>query len=336
MNHITERNALLHYFENPNTYLDFEHQALLTFHYQYKYNDVYQKYCQNLHINANEVSAITDIPFLPISAFKHHIVKSGIWPTIETFRSSGTSHITQRSSHHVKSLDFYHHNTAKIWNHHFGQVQDYCYLALLPGYLERDGSSLISMVQHFVSLSSYAQSGFYLRDHDRLLDTLMSNQRQGVPTVLFGVSYALLDFIEKYNIAYPSLIVIETGGMKGQREELTKAALHQKLKSGFGSDKITSEYGMTELLSQAYAIANEVFEMHQRMRCIITQINDPLCIEKTGKSGIVNIIDLANIDTCSFIQTQDVGIDHGDHTFSILGRLDAADHRGCNLMINDL
>ncbi len=336
MDEQAQRASLLDYFTSPISGADFGDQALKTFRYQYKYNAVYRKYCNDLHIYDKDVVSMLQIPFLPITAFKHHEIKTGVWPSQETFLSSGTTQLTSRSVHHLLDLDFYHDNAEWIWNQQMGSFSDFCYLALLPGYLDRDGSSLISMVNHFVARSRYDQSGFYLRDHERLLTSLKDCQANQIPTVLFGVSYALLDFIEKYQLHFPELIVIETGGMKGQRPEMTKQALHETLVEGFGVSYITSEYGMTELLSQSYATANGIFKMHERLQVITTQINDPLTRERNKKSGIVNVIDLANIDSCAFIQTQDLGIDHGDATFSILGRLDASDVRGCNLMIDDL
>jgi phenylacetate-coenzyme A ligase PaaK-like adenylate-forming protein len=336
MNINEERKAIFEYFEESRSALSFDEQALKTFHFQYKYNDIYRTYCDNLRINPKEVIQWAEIPCLPISAYKYHEVKTGQWAPQETFMSSGTTSNTIRSKHFIKSTSFYHQNAAEIWSQQMGDAKKYCYLALLPGYLERDGSSLISMVHHLISASIYEHGGFYLREDDRLLHTLQSNHHNAIPTVLFGVSYALLDFIENHTVCYPDLIVIETGGMKGQRAEITKAELHAKIKAGFGSSHITSEYGMTELLSQAYAKENGIFRMHDRLRVKITQINDPLTTEKVGKSGIVNVIDLANIDSCCFIQTQDVGIDHGSDEFSILGRLDEADLRGCNLMIDEI
>jgi Acyl-protein synthetase, LuxE len=336
MSLITERAELLNYFDNAVFGIDFEAQALATFRYQYKYNVVYQQYCKNLKVNINNVTKSSQIPFLPISAFKHHEIKTGEWLSQEVFLSSGTTHNVLRSKHSVRELEWYWQNTEHIWDKSFGSVSDYCILALLPGYLERDGSSLISMVHHFIGKSNYSQSGFYIREHSSLYDLLIKNIDERIPTVLFGVSYALLDFVENYTLDYPALIVIETGGMKGQRPEMIKSALHEVIARGFDVPKVYSEYGMTELLSQCYSTGQEKFAMHSRMKVIITQIYDPLSIEKNGKSGIVNVIDLANIDTCAFIQTQDIGIDFGDDHFSILGRLDASDIRGCNLMVDEL
>jgi hypothetical protein len=320
---------------NSGSY-SFEVKAVRLFHFQHKYNAIYRQYCIDLKINPQNVTSIDLIPFLPISAFKHHEVKTGIFTAEDVFLSSGTTHMTVRSSHHVRDVLHYHQNASHIWHRHFDNVSDYCYLALLPGYLERDGSSLISMVNHFISRSRYLQSGFYLRNHDKLIEQLTQNKKEQIPTILFGVSYALLDLLETNEIDFPELIIMETGGMKGSRPEMTKTELHQILCHGYGTDKVMSEYGMTELLSQAYASDAGVFVMNDRLCVYVTQLNDPMTIEKNNKSGIINIIDLANVDSCSFIQSQDLGKIVDPHHFMINGRLDDADIRGCNLMIEEL
>lgn len=306
------------------------------FHYQYKYNSIYQEYVHNLGLNINDINTINKVPFLPISAFKHHNVKSGYFNDEELFLSSGTTSSVLRSKHHVRDVNFYLHNTKSIWSLYFKPIENYCILALLPGYLEREGSSLISMVKHFVDLSNYDESGFYLREHERLYEKLIHCKKLQIPTVLFGVTYALLDFVAKFNLDFPELIVIETGGMKGQRKEMTKKELHDVLKQGFGVEHICSEYGMTELFSQAYATDSILFSPNPFMEIIIHQVNDPLTPEKIGKPGIISIVDLANIDSCAFIQTEDMGILHDDGRFEIIGRIDAADLRGCNLLIQEI
>lgn len=306
------------------------------FHFQYKYNVIYQEYVRNLGINVKDVSSIDKIPFLPISAFKHHDVKTGEFTEADLFLSSGTTSNIIRSKHFVRDLNHYLQNTVYIWSTYFQNISDYCVLALLPGYLEREGSSLISMVQHFVQLSKYDESGFYLRDHKALYDKLLHNKKHQIPTVLFGVTYALLDFVAVFELDFPELIVMETGGMKGQRKEMTKTELHEVLKPGFGVSHIYSEYGMTELFSQAYATESILFKPNACIDIIIHQVNDPLTLEKTGKPGIISVIDVANIDSCAFIQTEDMGILHDDHCFEIIGRMDAADIRGCNLMVQEI
>ncbi|HLO53365.1 MAG TPA: hypothetical protein VK169_03705 [Saprospiraceae bacterium] len=306
------------------------------FLFQYKYNAIYQEYVRNLGINIKDVTNIDKIPFLPISAFKHHEVKTGDFVAEDLFLSSGTTSTVVRSKHYVRDQHHYLQNTEYIWSTYFQHVSEYCVLALLPGYLEREGSSLISMVQHFVQLSKYEESGFYLRDHKALYDKLLHNKSNNIPTVLFGVTYALLDFVTAYEISFPELIVMETGGMKGQRKEMTKTELHEELKPGFGVNHIYSEYGMTELFSQAYATEGILFKPNPCMDIIIHQVNDPLTLEKLGKPGIISVIDLANIDSCAFIQTEDMGILHEDLCFEIIGRMDAADMRGCNLMVQEM
>ncbi len=306
------------------------------FHFQYKYNSIYQEYIHNLGLNAKDVTSVAQIPFLPISAFKHHEVKTGDYDAEDLFLSSGTTSTVLRSRHYVRDLNLYLRNTEKIWSLYFKPISNYCVLALLPGYLEREGSSLISMVQHFVQLSGFEESGFYLRDHEALHTKLIHCKNQNIPTVLFGVTYALLDFIAMYKLDFPALIVIETGGMKGQRKEMTKKELHDVLKPAFKVAHIYSEYGMTELLSQAYATEGVLFKPNPLLDIVIHQVNDPLTTEKVGKPGIISVIDHANIDSCAFIQTEDMGILHPDQNFEIIGRMDAADVRGCNLMVQEI
>lgn len=311
------------------------HYLLELFQFQYKYNEVYHNYCKNLQVNIEKVNTPDKIPYLPISAFKHYAIKTGTFEAEEIFMSSGTTGTT-RSKHHVKTVGHYLQNTEKIWNNHFGSVESYCYLALLPGYLDREGSSLISMVNHFINKSLYTQSGFYIRDHEALHTKLLECQSKNIPTVLFGVPYALLDFIEKHSLSYPELIIIETGGMKGQRAEMSKEALHQILCDKFGVQKIYSEYGMTELLSQSYTKGGTHFISNQNMVVSTHQIYDPLSQEKYGKTGILCIADTANIDSCAFIQTEDIGKVYENGNFEIIGRLDISDIRGCNLLIEEL
>lgn len=306
------------------------------FRYQYTHNIVYNQYCNLIGRNIQNVLDVDQIPFLPISAFKHNDVVSGSWDAQEIFLSSGTTHQILRSRHSIRDIDLYHKNAAEIWNHHYGPLQDYTFLALLPGYLERDGSSLISMVNYFIDQSNQRESGFYLRNFDALHDQLLNNRDDKKKTVLFGVSYALLDFIDAYKIEFSDLIIFETGGMKGQRPEMTKDALHYAIKNGFGVSKIHSEYGMTELLSQSYSQGDGIFKMNSRLTVSISQVNDPLSREKMGKAGILQVTDLCNIDSCAFIETQDIGRLVDDNSFEILGRLDIADIRGCNLLVSDV
>lgn len=305
------------------------------FQFQYKYNDIYRQYCQYLGIYNSSITNIDQIPYLPISAFRNYAIKCGDFSAEEIFSSSGTTG-SRKSQHHIKSLAHYLQNTTQIWESYFDHFTSYCFLALLPGYLEREGSSLISMADHFIKLSDYKESGFYLRNHEELYQKLIDNKNNNIPTVLFGVPYALLDFTEKYTLSYPSLIIIETGGMKGKREEMPKEALHHILRNKFDVLKIYSEYGMTELLSQAYTDGGTLFLPNHKMLVSTHQINDPLSVEQPGKTGILCIADAANIDSCAFIQTEDLGRVFDDSRFEISGRLDISDIRGCNLLIEEI
>lgn len=332
-----ERSNLLNLLEqvkrSPEKHSDNYQVSLFLF--QYKYNEIYRNYCINLGINVDKIHQSDQIPYLPIGAFKNHIVKTGVFDEEEIFMSSGTT-ATTRSRHFIRDVDFYKKNTEYIWTKYFRPLQDYCFLALLPGYLERDGSSLISMVDYFIGHSNYSESGFYLRDHDNLYRHIRQCQRNNIPVVLFGVTYALLDFTEQYSLDFPELIIMETGGMKGKRKELTKDEVHRILRSKTGTDKIYSEYGMTELLSQSYTKGGSVFIPNPMMIVHTREINDPLSSQKHGKTGIICVADLANIDSCSFIQTEDQGISYADGRFEIKGRLDASEMRGCNLLMDEL
>ncbi|MBK8348240.1 MAG: acyl transferase [Saprospiraceae bacterium] len=304
------------------------------FKFQYKYNETYRQFTKNLGYSEDNITNIAQIPYLPISAFKTREIKTGDITAQEIFKSSGTSGQI-RSNHFIRDVQHYHLHTAHIWSLYFRNVETYCILGLLPGYLERDGSSLISMVSYFISLSQYAESGFYVREHETLYRHLVQCKNKNIPVVLFGVTYALLDFAAKYHLDFPELIIMETGGMKGNREEMTKHALHDMLKRSFGVAKVYSEYGMTELMSQAYTKGESYFYPNPFLKITTKQINDPLSEEKKGKPGIISIMDLANIDSCAFIQTEDLGMVYDDKRFEIAGRLDSADLRGCNLLLQE-
>lgn len=304
------------------------------FEYQYIYNPVYHQFCRHIRKSPDQVDDVTEIPFLPISAFKYHRVISGDLETPVVFLSSGTTaHVPSR--HYVSDSDFYIQHTVRIWQNHFGDIRPYCFLALLPGYLERKGSSLIAMVQHFISLSSYKESGFYLHNYADLYSRLEWCAKNNVPVVLWGVTHSLLDFSENYKLEFPDLMVIETGGMKGQREEMTKEAFHRILKNRWNFSDIISEYGMTELMSQAYTQGGVSFVQNDFLRIYIYQTNDPLTPEKVNKPGVLCLMDLANIDSCAFIQTEDIGTVRDTGEFEVLGRSDASDWRGCNLLVVD-
>ncbi|MGB4958237.1 MAG: acyl transferase [Saprospiraceae bacterium] len=331
-----ERSQLIQYHQyltNGHTEL-LDEYAMSLFRYQYKYNPIYRQFCTSIGKSDKNVLQKNEIPHLPISAFKYREIKSGQFDHEEIFTSSGTTH-SLRSSHYVRDVSFYRQHATHLWQKHFDHPGKYCFLALLPGYMDREGSSLISMVDHFIQLSDYSVSGFYLRDHGALADAIQLCRGKNIPVVLFGVTHALLDFGDVYSHAHPQLIIVETGGMKGRKQELTKKELHQTFRALWATDKVYSEYGMTEMLSQVYSESNGCFKQHEFLQVQTKQINDPLSNERLGKPGILCVTDLANIDSCAFIQTEDLGILHDDQTFEIVGRQDASDLRGCNLLLHE-
>lgn len=306
--------------------------ALKIFKLQAQNCNVYREYIFHLGIDADEISEITQIPFLPISFFKSHSVLSSTAPVEITFSSSGTTGMVQ-SSHHVTDVKLYEQSYLQAFTEFYGDVTEYCFLALLPSYQQRSGSSLIYMVNDLIEKSEHPQSGYFLYNHDELLQTLLDLQSKKQKTVLIGVTYALLDFIENFDIDFPELIVMETGGMKGKRKEMVREELHEQLTKGFGVKTIHSEYGMTELLSQAYSLGEGIFNCPNWMKVLIRDTNDPLSLIPNGRTGGINVIDLANINSCSFIATQDLGRINSDQSFEVLGRFDNADIRGCNLLV---
>ena len=310
----------------------FSEAALSIFKYQFEYNSVYRSFCDLLYKNPSEVRSIEQIPFLPIQFFKTHKIITKNCPTQLTFSSSGTTG-NELSKHYVSDLDIYKKSFRRSFQLFYGDIKDYTILALLPSYLERKGSSLVYMTDDMIKESNQTESGFYLDDLKALKDTLLRLEKEGQKTLLIGVSYALLDLIKSHDFKLKHTIVMETGGMKGQRKELVKSELHSILKDGFGVDKIHSEYGMTELLSQAYSKGEGIFQTPPWMKIITRDPEDALSIQRTAKSGGINVIDLANINSCAFIATQDLGKTHSDGTFEILGRFDESDIRGCNLMV---
>tara|TARA_R110001606_G_scaffold115167_1_gene243157 strand:- start:811 stop:1788 length:978 start_codon:yes stop_codon:yes gene_type:complete len=311
---------------------EFNATALTTFRAQCHENLVYQEFCRRLGKNVSSVKIIEDIPFLPIEFFKSKKVICGSFRPQITFTSSGTTG-SEVSKHYVKNLELYENSYLTAFRHFYGEIEDYCVLALLPSYLEREGSSLIYMANDLINRSKHPQSGFYLDDIDRLQKTLVELDAQNTKTLLLGVSFALLDMAEKFQLKLKNTVVMETGGMKGRKKELIREELHQLLKDGFGVGAIHSEYGMTELLSQAYSQGNGRFLAPKWMKVLTRETEDPLTLQKVGKTGGVNIIDLANRHSCSFIATQDLGKVHTDRSFEILGRFDHSDIRGCNLMV---
>lgn len=311
---------------------DFEATALQTFEYQYKQNKDYRNFSDLLHRNPDTVKSLKDIPFLPISLFKTHRITTGDWEPEMIFESSGTTGM-RPSRHFIRDLSLYERSFSEGFRYFYSAPEDYCFLALTPSYLERQNSSLIYMMKKLMEQSGRPENGFYLYNHEELREKLLFLDRLGQKTMLWGVTYALLDFCEEQRLQLKNVVVLETGGMKGKREEITREALHQILTKRFGVATIHSEYGMAELLSQAYSKGDGIFRTPPWMKAMIREIDDPLSYCPVGKTGGVNIIDLANINTCSFIATQDLGKIYPDDAFEISGRFAAADVRGCNLLL---
>jgi phenylacetate-coenzyme A ligase PaaK-like adenylate-forming protein len=324
----------------------FEKIALKVFRFQYNNNLVYREFCEFLKTDVHKVKSFAQIPFLPIQFFKSHIVISNENPIQETFTSSGTTSplapkggesdeklapIT--SKHLVTDLSLYEKSYRKGFSQFYGNIEDYVVLALLPSYLEREGSSLIYMVEDLIQMTNNPESGFYLRNHKELIEKLTLLDKAGQNVILIGVTYALLDLIEKHSFQLHNTIIMETGGMKGKRKEMIREELHEQLCQGFGVTAIHSEYGMTELLSQAYSLGNGVFECPSWMQILIRDTEDALTYVSDGKTGGINVIDLANINSCCFIATQDLGKKNSNNSFEVLGRFDNSDIRGCNLMV---
>lgn len=310
----------------------FESLALEIFRYQAENCQVYSDFVKNLGIRADKVSDLNSIPFLPIEFFKSHQVISGSGTAEEVFTSSGTTGMAQ-SKHAVLDVEVYVQSFRKTFEIFYGDIRKYAILALLPSYLERDGSSLIYMADDLIRGSENDNSGYFLYDHKTLNDTLLHLKSTRTHTILIGVTYALLDFAEGHSVDFPELIVMETGGMKGKRREMVRTELHEILCSGFGVPVIHSEYGMTELLSQAYSKGAGIFHCPPWMRVSIRDTNDPLELLSHGQTGGINVTDLANINSCSFIAVQDLGKTFEGGTFEVLGRFDNSDIRGCNLLV---
>lgn len=311
---------------------NFESLALELFNYQAIHNSTYAEYLKCLSIDINNVKSLRQIPFLPISFFKTHEIKTESWKAEVVFESSGTTS-NSTSKHFVRDVSLYDLNSSMSFSDFYGPLNNYHFLALLPSYLERDNSSLVRMVDVFIKKSGSSIGGFYLNDLDRLINGLQKAKRSNRRVFLIGVSFALLDLAEYAQVDLANAIIMETGGMKGRREEITRQELHNTLNQAFGSQKIHSEYGMTELLSQAYSIGGGYFETSKLMKVILRDLNDPFDMNMmVGKTGGINVIDLANLSSCSFIETQDIGRYNADGSFEVLGRFDNSDIRGCNLM----
>lgn len=312
---------------------DFDKIALEVFHYQAIHNNLYQKYIHYLKINPHTIKKTEEIPFLPIEFFKQHKVMTGDFTEEKIFESSGTTG-QQHSKHYVKDLSFYHQLSQQIFEEFYGALTNYHIFALLPSYLERDNSSLVSMVNYFIKQSQSPYGGFYLDNRKELVNTLKKvKKQQDRKIVLLGVTFGLLDLAEEFSLDLSEVIVMETGGMKGRRKEMVRAEVHKILKDKFYLNQVHSEYGMTELLSQAYSQGEEIFEVPSSMRIFLRDIRDPLTVDNQLKSGGLNIIDLANIHSCAFIATQDIGSLLEKQKFKVLGRFDHSDVRGCNLMV---
>lgn len=308
----------------------FEETALQIFQYQYIHNSLYADYANAVGRHPGKVRNLTDIPFLPIRFFKSHRLVSGDFTPEAVFESSGTTQ-TINSRHYVKSLDLYRQSFMHAFNRFYGSPADYCILGLLPSYLERKHSSLVVMADELLKQSHHPQSGFYLYEHEKLNNRLLDLEKKKQKTLLLGVTFALLDFAASHSLQLKHTIVMETGGMKGRREEWTRPQVHQFLMENLGVGSVHSEYGMTELLSQAYSSGNGVFNCPPWMKILLREEDDPFHSVPTG-NGIINIIDLANIYSCSFIATDDAGRLFGDGSFEVIGRTDNADLRGCSLM----
>lgn len=308
----------------------FDNHAIDLFKFQARNNKTYKDYLDSISVKLSDINEISQIPFLPIEFFKTHSIKTNEWDSQIVFESSGTTQLIT-SKHHVSDVEFYHLHAQHLFEKTFGPISGKTIIALLPSYLERQGSSLVSMVDSFIQTSQSAKSGFYLNELDELVQLL--KESRGEDIILFGVTFALLDLATQYNLNLEHVTIIETGGMKGRREEIVKEELYDLLREKLSVRNIYSEYGMTELLSQAYG-KNGKFPQSNALKVLIRDINDPYAILEAGNTGGVNIIDLANAHSCSFIETKDVGRINADGTFEVLGRFDNSDLRGCNLLVS--
>lgn len=310
---------------------EFEEITLEIFRFQYKGNEIYRQYIDNLNINPYEVNELGKIPFLPIEFFKTHKIVSSQKKEEEIFFSSGTTGLNV-SKHYIVDTKLYIESFLKSFLHFYGHPNQYKMMALVPSYMEKEGSSLIYMLTRLFQISGKEENGFYLRDDEKLFEQIKRSEENNEQTILFGVGYALLDFAEKYSLPLKNTIIIETGGMKGRRKEITKEEMYASLESSFPGVMIHSEYGMTELLSQAYSCGNAQFSTPSWMQVYIRDIYDPFSLMPDGKKGGINVIDLANIYSCSFLETKDIGAKYNDY-FTVHGRIDNSDIRGCNLLL---
>ena len=319
---------------------NFDDIALEIFKTQYENNETYNTFCNYLKVDVEKINAILQIPFLPIQFFKTKEIKTTAFKEEIIFESSGTTG-SINSKHFVKDKTIYEASYSAGFKQFYGNINEYCIIGLLPSYLERQHSSLVYMVNDLIAKSEHANSGFYLYDYEKLKNVLLENENAKQKTILIGVTYALIDFAEQFPIKLNYTIIMETGGMKGRREELTRTQVHKILSDNFELENIHSEYGMTELLSQAYSTEKGIFKCSNTMKILIRSEDDPFEIltkiedDKKFISGGINIIDLANLYSCSFIATDDAGKQYEDTSFEIIGRLENSDIRGCGLMIAD-
>lgn len=323
--------AFKHSIFNLQSPFEFNEIALSLFRYQYKNNKVYRSFVDALGVSEQKVYHPEQIPFLPVSFFKTHKVVAGILPEEAIFESSGTTG-SETSRHYVADTALYEQSFTTSLELFYGDLSKYAVFALLPSYLERKNSSLVYMVEKLMLKSNRQMGGFFLNELEELKIQLTKAQKDGLKIMLLGVTFALLDMAEKFPVSIPDAVIIETGGMKGRREEITRMELHEKLCKSFGVSKIHSEYGMTELLSQAWSAGDGIFRCPPWMKVMIADINDPLSFLESGRTGGINIIDLANFHSCSFIATQDLGRVSDDESFEVLGRFDNGDIRGCSLL----
>lgn len=310
---------------------DFSRLALDLFHFQYQHNPVYKEYLKLLGLDPRQVLKTNQIPFLPISLFKTRDIQSTEFTPEYIFESSGTTQMVN-SRHLIKDLSLYRKDFLLGFEHFYGDIREWCIIGLLPSYLERSGSSLVMMVDELIRQSGRSQSGFYLYEYEKLRDTLLELETLGQKTLLIGVTFALLDFAMAYPMTLRHTLVMETGGMKGRRKEMTREAIHGILQQQLGLESIHSEYGMTELLSQAYSKGDGIFHPVPWMKLLVRNEDDPLEVSENGQ-GILQVIDLGNIYSSAFIATDDVGLVHPDGSFEVLGRMDNSDIRGCSLLV---
>lgn len=314
---------------------DFQQLALEIFRLQYHENRVYRSFTDALHIDPRKVASVASIPFIPVSFFKNHDIVTGTYYPEAIFESSGTTQ-TGNSRHLVKSVDLYRKSFMRGFELFYGPADSWCIVGLLPSYLERSNSSLVLMVNDLIAACKNENSGFYLNEYDKLAELIVKNEKDGQKTLLIGVTFALLDFAERFSIPLEHTVIMETGGMKGRRKELTREEVHLTLSNSFKISNTHSEYGMTELFSQAYSSGNGIFRCPPWMKIILRDEDDPLTIKphqsNNPQTGLINVIDLANIHSCSFIATDDIGKLYSDVSFEVLGRMDSSDVRGCSLM----